>query len=469
MSWKGLIKAAKRLPHQIRTRSGHAETTIDYEYEDMESAFKTLEMAAKKLNDDAKRFRDALGALLNHQMEFGTILGDVYVPVSGRRDRTGEDANSPIVGGHGLTRAVTPPQSLKAVQDFSRAMQTVKEELAPELESITRRVVQPTADYITLIDQVKKMIIKRAHKLVDYDRHRLALKSLKNKPEKTLSDEKEVTKKQVILDQATREYEHINNLLKQELPVFLDLRVQFIDPCFMTLYWYQLKVYTVITQHLYGLVHENYDGKITASLLAEQAHQRCIALLSQVSLVRTVAGKEQPAYNYSSESGNESDNNSAGRSSNDFTSPPPYGYGSDSNNNSSNTYPSSPNASSFNIPRQSSTSPTKHSYPVTTATSAATSPPSKTYGSPSREYASPARSSHPTATIRPPQPPQPPQNTTKHVVAIYDFDGQQEGDLVFRKGDQIQLIERTDNVNDWWIGELRGVEGQFPGNYVEDV
>lgn len=53
------------------------------------------------------------------------------------------------------------------------------------------------------------------------------------------------------------------------------------------------------------------------------------------------------------------------------------------------------------------------------------------------------------------------------AVALYDFVAQQAGDLGFRAGDKIEVVERTDDVNGWWRGRLNGGQtGVFPGNYV---
>lgn len=61
-------------------------------------------------------------------------------------------------------------------------------------------------------------------------------------------------------------------------------------------------------------------------------------------------------------------------------------------------------------------------------------------------------------------PPTPPsRNKTSYVLALYDYDAQAEGDLSFKKDDKIELVERTQDANDWWTGKFRGVVGVFPG------
>ncbi|KAJ5756543.1 hypothetical protein N7533_006086 [Penicillium manginii] len=53
------------------------------------------------------------------------------------------------------------------------------------------------------------------------------------------------------------------------------------------------------------------------------------------------------------------------------------------------------------------------------------------------------------------------------VTALYDFDGQGDDDLKIREGDRIRIVKKTNSTDDWWEGELGGVQGYFPANYVE--
>ena len=66
----------------------------------------------------------------------------------------------------------------------------------------------------------------------------------------------------------------------------------------------------------------------------------------------------------------------------------------------------------------------------------------------------------------PPVKPKPKIDPPKqYVVALYDFEAQADGDLSFRAGDRIEVIEKTASSEDWWTGKLNGVQGVFPGRW----
>ena len=57
--------------------------------------------------------------------------------------------------------------------------------------------------------------------------------------------------------------------------------------------------------------------------------------------------------------------------------------------------------------------------------------------------------------------------TVSRVRALFDFQPSEPGELQFRKGDIIAVIESV--YKDWWKGSLRGQTGIFPLNYVEKL
>ena len=39
--------------------------------------------------------------------------------------------------------------------------------------------------------------------------------------------------------------------------------------------------------------------------------------------------------------------------------------------------------------------------------------------------------------------------------------------VAVRAEDRIRVVKKTNSTDDWWEGELAGVQGYFPANYVE--
>jgi amphiphysin len=111
--------------------------------------------------------------------------------------------------------------------------------LAPELELIESRIVNPCKELQEICKKIRKSCTKRDHKLIDFDRHNNALNKLREKKEKSLSDEKNLFKVEQDFELSSGEYEHYNNLLKTELPQFIAMATRFIDPLFHSFYYMQ--------------------------------------------------------------------------------------------------------------------------------------------------------------------------------------------------------------------------------------
>jgi lipid-binding SYLF domain-containing protein len=52
--------------------------------------------------------------------------------------------------------------------------------------------------------------------------------------------------------------------------------------------------------------------------------------------------------------------------------------------------------------------------------------------------------------------------SSNQAIAKFTFDGEQAGDLSFKKGEIITIVKRTDNASDWWTGRVGDKEGIFP-------
>lgn len=105
--------------------------------------------------------------------------------------------------------------------------------------------------------------------------------------------------------------------------------------------------------------------------------------------------------------------------------------------------------------------------PSSTFKKAPPPPPSASYAQAPPPYSPPQSEVAATKRAPPPIPRKPmaePQKT--YVIALYDFEAQADGDLSFRAGEKIEIVERTQNTEDWWTGKLNGQQGVFPGMFT---
>jgi hypothetical protein len=56
-------------------------------------------------------------------------------------------------------------------------------------------------------------------------------------------------------------------------------------------------------------------------------------------------------------------------------------------------------------------------------------------------------------------------DTTPHVKALWDYVPQEHDELLFYKGDLIEVLDHSHE--NWWLGRLRGYRGIFPLNHVQ--
>jgi amphiphysin len=63
-------------------------------------------------------------------------------------------------------------------------------------------------------------------------------------------------------------------------------------------------------------------------------------------------------------------------------------------------------------------------------------------------------------------PPIPPSKPKKTVIALYDFDAQENGDLSFREGDIITILKMSESSDDWWTGYFNGKTGQVNSQII---
>ncbi|KXT06149.1 hypothetical protein AC578_1320 [Pseudocercospora eumusae] len=417
MSWKGFVKGAQRTPQTFKQRFNMGDITKDAIYIDAERRFADLEKETKKLHEESKKYFDSINGMLDHQIEFSKACKEIYQPISGRAS----DPDSYVIDGN--------PEGIRACEEYEVIVQELKASLQPELEMIETRVVKPADELMEVIKVVRKTTQKRDHKQLDYDRHRNNLKKLQEKKDKSLKDEKALYKAENDVEMATQEYEYFNSLLKEELPQLFRLEREFIGPLFQSFYYMQLNVFYTLHEKM-----QNIDiGYFNLTLNIEEAFEAKRGDIQQqaeaLSIVKfkTTGGLKKPALKY-------------------------------------------PNRLAIENGRTSSTSSEQRRLTMGDASSYDNPPPAYDEKTSDIGRSNTTGSMAAAAKSKPAPPPPKPKPgrlsgmpAVEHVTALYDYEAQAEGDLSFWTGDQIEIVSRTDNQNEWWRGKAHGKEGQFPG------
>ncbi|KAI1178602.1 BAR domain-containing protein [Nemania sp. FL0916] len=443
MSLRGFQKSVIRAPQQLKAKFNIGEHTKDAVFIDSERRFVELETETKRLNDASRKYFDAINGMLSHQIEFSKAMTEIYKPISGRVS----DPDSLVVHGN--------IEGIRACEEYELVVKDLQDTVAPELEMIESRIIRPSNELLDVLKVIRKTAVKRDRKQLDYDRHRTTLKKLQDKKEKSAKDEKAIWKAESDLEQSTQEFNYFNDLLKDELPKLFGLEREFIQPLFQSFYYMQLNIFYTLHEKMQQCDIGYFNLNLDIEEAFEQKRGDIQDQAEKLSIVRfkTSGRPRPPKYGPKPVAAIEAGSQPAGL----LTQGP------------SASSPTSPNpAASFKYGQQTQTEPVENPPPPYTAAAL----PEKSSLSPALGSPNPALASAAAGKPKPPPPKPKPGRlagapAAETVTALYDYSAQAEGDLSFRAGDVIEIVTRTQNENEWWIGKVHGRQGQFPGNYVQ--
>lgn len=387
----------------------------------------------------------------------------------------------------------------------------LKTDLANELEQVQIRMIGPAQDVRDSFQTAKKVIKKREDKKLDFERYQSRVDSGNKRTKQSDRDRAQLSKAQTELTVATEAYNAADDHLRQYLPPLLNA-VWSLQPHFLAA---QIQIQNSLLAHYYTMLHSYCQEEGFPSPSPPMAEiirmweDAFKSTMKEAEVIPIVAsGKTARSKSFGSrEDGHTPYTNGFRRPSQPYTSsrgpsvsparphvvPSPSFEGKTKLSSS----PSSVSLLSANLspPAQpvpdsaiASPSPSSSAYVTPHATFSPAGPnadyfsrdrqPSTTSVTSSNSHSQPttpggtntALAAALAAKKKPPPPPPPPRIPSHHfqfVTALYDFGGQGEGDLVFREGDKIKVLKKTESTDDWWQGELRGVKGMFPANYVQ--
>ncbi|KAK9355700.1 BAR domain-containing protein [Lipomyces doorenjongii] len=467
MSWKGIQKSVVRAPQSLRQKFNIGEQTKDAVFIDAERRFKELEVETKKLHDESGKYFASINSMLTHQIEFSKAIEEIYNPISGRAS----DPNAAIPEGN--------PEGIKACEMYREIVSDLQTTLQPELEMLDTRIVKPADELLEIVRHIRKLVVKRAHKQLDLDRHVNSLKKLQEKKEKTLKDEKTLYKVENDVEIATQEYNYYNDLLKDDLPKLFQLETEFIRPLFQSFYYMQLNIFYTLYERMNGnniaYFNMSSDVDIETAFNAKRGNIQELAEqipITRFNLQRSKKKLPDPRFRKPGAPGAHS---TGSVHSPDGPAPPPYtttgspqpgydGYHTSEYDGYSPNAAYSP-STGYASPGGTSYSPQPgYQQPAATGQQAYQPP----------AYPQPADQQYPGYPVEKKAAPLPPSKPSglmtapgvEYCIAQFEYVAQAEGDLSFSAGDRIEIVQRTADPNGWWTGRLNGYQGVFPGNYV---
>ncbi|PSN74689.1 hypothetical protein BS50DRAFT_567487 [Corynespora cassiicola Philippines] len=462
--------------------------------------FNDSDVMLEKIEAAAKQWRDAWTNILAHQLVAVENFYTIYKPLGAK----GGEYSSHVP-------AETPPATLERCAQLQEAFSELKTDMMEEVKDIERKLVVPAKLARDALRPMKKSIKRREDKKVDYERYKSRVEALQNKKTRSDRDNTALYKHEADLARATQEYELADEVLRNQLPKLNAATFSILPHLLANQIILQNNLignlYTVLNQYSqaqgypdpppepeevipvwdssFTSLRQEIEGGFELLRTGKAVHQpmrlpdkgdtvtglglrnrvmpsRRSSTNSTDSVTPTITGRSpRPSYSLhtTSEEGPPVNlSNKPSISSLNTSKPkigahspglsPSAGFGSYGRRPSTASHASSTlgdsngNGDYFNKPR------------ISSANSSATN-----------------LSPNPAAGKKKPPPPPPPKKIGsfhgEYVTAMYDYEGQTEGDLSFNEGDRIRVLKKTNSSQDWWEGELRGQKGSFPANYCK--
>ncbi|OQE12617.1 hypothetical protein PENVUL_c001G08076 [Penicillium vulpinum] len=463
---------------RMTTKSSADDSQIAVLLKDFDDA----DMLLGKIVESTQAWRDAWVSIVTHQSRLVDEFDGLYGPIVG---------SSETPSNHKAVE--TDPIRLGRTNRLRKEYDELRNDLIEELSAVDTRMSHPATQAKESLAPMKKTIKKRNNKKTDFEISQGRVDSLMKKSKRTDRENMSLAKAEAELTNAKEAYQAADHDLRQRLPTLVAL-IFSLTPYILEA---QVEIQNRMLANYYTVLHTycEDEGFPSPPPTMEQVVQdwefafnpvqgeiENFGCLTQGKAMRRATADHENKKRPSIGSRLTSTASSA-------SVPSSFRRGSQTPGSSSQTpsvaeYPPSPPLST--ISRKSSAilvGNTSASKPLSTGGD---------YFDPPRPsfMPSPQPTPIPSGVVRSPAgpnidcfqakvspmaaaigkkkpPPPPPASRPDFVTALYDFDGQGDGDLVFREGDRIRIVRKTQSTDDWWEGELRGQKGPFPANYVE--
>ena len=369
----------------------------------------------------------------------------------------------------------TPIHVHNRLARICREYRALKEELEPDLRSIDMQIIIPAQQAKDALSAMKKTIKTRENCKLDYERHQGRRDSAFKKQNRSERDNLALAKHESDLEVARDTYDRADEALRTVLPDLLHAVYALVPMLLSNL----VQTGNTLVANYYTTVHEFCQAEqfqVPSPPMSEVIKRWAESCRPAQSQIESLVSCANPKRGRLGGAGVVAPRVS--RVSDGSRSPGPSPSRDDAASTHSQEYVSRIPSGQFHQVAQATISPGFRPPP---------SPSPAGFLSPSMAASKPeqfarGRTPSPSSSIsvatavasvaagkkKPPPPPPKRMGGAKPeiwVTALYDFGGQNQGDLRMKEGDRIKVLKKTESTNDWWEGELNGMRGSFPANY----
>jgi len=442
-------------------RKGGDQANVAMLLNEYEDADKML----TKIIEASRAWRDAWVSILTIQVTATSLFEELYNPIVGASQ-----------DGYGHPPVITSQAQLDRTSKLREAYAELKTDLLDEVGMMDSRVIRPATDAKEYLQPIRKTIKKRENKRLDWERYTDKVNNASKKLKRSDRENAALAKAEEDLSKAADDFKVADEHLRETLPPVVASAFSILPHLLAV----QIMIQNTLLAQYYTVLHnycevagfpsppppmEDVIATWNRDFKPIQQDVECINCIARGKAVHQPMSLGDDKTRKSITGLGVRNGIAARRAS--------------SQNNMISSHPVSPNpeARVMRIPSSNSMNAIA-SQPPEPSPSPEPTPDYSTHLTPQSSYSaySPAGPSidyfqRGAAGKKKPPPPPPKrigsQNSGVYAVALYSFNGENQGDLSFKEGDQIKVVKKTESVDDWWEGELRGVRGSFPANYCK--
>jgi len=246
------------MKHQVASKIGRAEDTVDMQFKQENDRFKANHKVYKDLSKSLRKYFSVLKELHQTHSAIAECFGRIYENQEGMWD----------------------------VIQKSQAAQIEMDQMRINLENqINDDVFIPMSEYKGQYKIMNDRCNEREKRRIDMDRFRTEVKNLTEKPHK---DASKLPNAQSKYNAARAGYEELNKEVIRDMNLLYQDRVCFTDPILATFFGAQTTYYEVSSQQLGSVSH-------LVSHIDKTAIHRHARVISEVSVAQTTVAVAAPA------------------------------------------------------------------------------------------------------------------------------------------------------------------------------